>query len=126
MQRTFNTTGPCTEAWHFTLPPEARLPDLVPWVDRQLYFVLHAARQTGKTTAMRAFAARLRERGFVAVWATLEASQGITAIAEAEPIWLLAIDREARFQLPADLRPPAALDYVPLPPGARLGQWLED
>ena len=46
MPRTFNTTGPCDEARHYMLPPEARLPDLVPWVEELLDFVLHAARQT--------------------------------------------------------------------------------
>ncbi|MSP54987.1 MAG: ATP-binding protein [Myxococcales bacterium] len=110
MPRTFNTTGPCDGARHYMLPAEARLPDLVPWVEEQLYFVLHAARQTGKTTAMRAFAARLRERGYVAVWATLEESQGRTEIGEAEPTWLLALQFAAEDSLPTDQRP------APIPP----------
>jgi hypothetical protein len=126
MARFFNTTGPCDENRHYMLPPEARLPDLVPWVDRQLYFVLHAARQTGKTTAMRALAARLRERGWVAVWATLETSQGLTEVVDAEPTWLLAIENAAQIQLPEELRPAAARAYFSVPAGARLGEWLQD
>lgn len=43
------------------LPPERRLPGLDAPVAEGLYFVVHAARQTGRTTAMRAFAERLRE-----------------------------------------------------------------
>ena len=67
MPRFFNTTGPCDPRWHYMLPPEARLPSLLTFVERQQYFVLHAARQTGKTTLTRAFAARLRDLGYVAV-----------------------------------------------------------
>jgi hypothetical protein len=64
MRRSFNTTGPCDPARHYMLPPVARLPDMAPFIDEQLYFVLHAPRQTGKTTAMRAFAeARARRPG---------------------------------------------------------------
>ncbi len=108
------------------LPPEARLPDLVPWVERQLYFVLHAARQTGKTTAMRAFAARLRDRGIVAVWATLEVSQGMTEIGDAEPTWLRAIGRAAERQLPPEQRPPSVDEALKGNTGDRLGAWLTD
>ncbi|GDX82681.1 hypothetical protein LBMAG42_44920 [Deltaproteobacteria bacterium] len=124
MARTFNTTGPCDEARHYMLPAEARLPDLVPWVEEQLYFVVHAARQTGKTTAMRAFAARLRERGYVAVWATLETSQGLTELGEAEPTWLRAIGRAANRQLPAEHWPPDIDHALTGNVGDRLGAWL--
>ena len=54
MARFFNTTGPCDPARHYMLPAGRRLPDLRPYIDRHQYFVLHAARQTGKTTAMKA------------------------------------------------------------------------
>ncbi len=55
-RRSLHTTGPCDPARHFMLPPVARLPDLQPVIDRQQHNVLHALRQAGKTTAMRAFA----------------------------------------------------------------------
>lgn len=124
MPRTFNTTGPCDEARHYMLPAEARLPDLVPWVEEQLYFVLHAARQTGKTTAMRAFAARLRERGYVAVWATLEESQGQAEIAEAEPSWVTSVWVAAEDSLPPELRPPLRESVAAEPVGQRLRMYL--
>ncbi len=124
MPRTSNTTGPCDGARHYQLPPEARLPDLVPWVERQLYFGLHAARQTGKTTAMRAFAARLRDQGFVAVWATLEESQGLTAISEAEPTWLRALCFAAEDCLPPEQRPESMTTVASEPPGTQLRAFL--
>lgn len=123
MARTFNTTGPCFPAWHYMLPPEARLPDLLPIVRQNQYFVLHAARQTGKTTAMRAFAARLRELGFVAIWATLEESQGVEDVRRAEPMWMEAIERAAKIQLPAELQPPRTAEQAE-PDGTRLHAWL--
>jgi ATPase subunit of ABC transporter with duplicated ATPase domains len=75
MPRFFNTTGPCDPARHYYLPTAARLPDLQIYLDRQQYFVLHAPRQTGKTTAMRTLAQELRERGVAACWVTLEAAR---------------------------------------------------
>ena len=126
MPRVFNTTGPCNAEDHYMLPPEARLPDLEALVEGKLYFVLHAARQTGKTTAMRAFAARMRARGYVAVWATLEECQGIAEIAGAEPLWLRAIARAASYELPPDRRPPSVAVALAGDAGGRLGAWLAD
>lgn len=68
-------------------------------MDRKQYFVLHAPRQTGKTTAMRRLAQELRQRGVAACWATLEGSQGIEGFERAEPIWIQAL-QEAAAGLP--------------------------
>ena len=124
MTRFFNTTGPCDPRWHYMLPPEQRLPQLMQFVERQQYFVLHAARQTGKTTAMRAFAARLRGLGYLAIHTTFEECQGIESIEEAEPIWLTALDRAAEGQLPAEQRPPPRAPMLVEAQGTRLHHWL--
>jgi hypothetical protein len=63
MPRHFNTTGPCRPELHYTLDPIARLPDLTRLIDQQNYFVIHAPRQTGKTTAMLALAKQLTAAG---------------------------------------------------------------
>jgi len=124
MARCFNTTGPCDPERHYMLAAELRAPDLSLLVDRGLYFVLHAARQTGKTTAMRAFAARLRAKGRVALWATLETSQGIEDVSQAEPLWMMAIALAAEDQLEPALRPPAREGWMGREVGGRLLQWL--
>jgi len=59
----FNIAGPCKADIHYMLPPLARLPSLEPLVEQQGYFVIHAPRQTGKTTAMLALAEQLTNRG---------------------------------------------------------------
>jgi hypothetical protein len=61
--RYFNTAGPCNPALHYMVPPESRLPDARRLVDRGQYFVLHAPRQTGKTTTLAALAAALTSEG---------------------------------------------------------------
>jgi hypothetical protein len=38
------------------LPAEARLPEAVPLIEGGRYFIVHAPRQTGKTTTMNALA----------------------------------------------------------------------
>ncbi len=123
MKRYFNTTGPCDARRHFMLPPTARLPSVQTLLDREQYFVLHAPRQTGKTTAMRALAEGLRAKGVAACWATLETSQGIDETAIAEPIWLDAL-HTAAARLPEAWRAPDPQPFLSGPPGRRLAAYL--
>ena len=52
--RTFNTTGPVRPERHYCVPPLERvdLEDLLALVRDERYFVLHAPRQTGKTSTL--------------------------------------------------------------------------
>ena len=59
MPRFFNTAGANQPEQHYTLPAMARLPEVRRLVDRGLYFVLHAPRQVGKTTALLSLAKEL-------------------------------------------------------------------
>lgn len=61
MSRWFNTAVPCKANKHYMLPPTIRLPDLGTIIEQESYFVVHAPRQTGKTTAMLALAKQLTE-----------------------------------------------------------------
>ncbi len=123
MPRYFNTTGPCDPAEHYYLPTAVRLPNLQPFFDRKQYFVLHAPRQTGKTTAMRTLAQELRARGVAACWVTLEGSQGVEDIERAEPIWLKAL-QEWSSDLPDGWRAPDSAPFVQGSPGTRLRAYL--
>jgi hypothetical protein len=63
MTRWFNTAGPCQAVNHYMLPPLARLPKLDRLIAQQSYFVIHAPRQIGKTTAILSLAAQLTASG---------------------------------------------------------------
>ncbi|MCY7383837.1 MAG: hypothetical protein LH628_14890 [Microcoleus sp. CAN_BIN18] len=52
MPRWFNTAGPCRADIHYMLPAISRVPNLERLIAQQNYFVIHAPRQIGETTAM--------------------------------------------------------------------------
>ena len=62
------------------LPAERRLPAVDRLIERKHYFVLHAPRQTGKTTAFRALAQRLTAEGrYAALLTSCETGQSLEA-----------------------------------------------
>jgi len=76
--RFFNTAGPVNCADHYCLPPLERfdLADILSLIEQKKYFVLHAPRQTGKTSALLAFMAYLNRHGpSRALYANLEVGQ---------------------------------------------------
>jgi hypothetical protein len=76
----FNTTGPCNPADHYMLPPEDRLvgAQLHRYVEDKLYWVLHAPRQTGKTTFLKSWAREINAGGAaVACYVSVEDCQNI-------------------------------------------------
>jgi len=121
--RFFNTAGPCRPEMHYMLPPERRLPDVRRLVAQQLYFVLHAPRQVGKTTALRTLAQALtREGSHVAVLVSMEVGAAFPDdIGAAERAVLDGWRRTAEAQLPPEFAPPPWPDA---PPGARVGAAL--
>ena len=52
MARFFNTAGPNRPEKNYTLDPLRRLSSIKGLIDDERYFIIHAPRQTGKTTAM--------------------------------------------------------------------------
>ena len=75
--RKFNTTGPCFPDEHYMLPALDRLPGIRELVADGNYFVIHAPRQTGKTTALQALVQEINEKGdMFAIYCTLETLQG--------------------------------------------------
>ena len=108
MTRTFNTAGPCIPELHYMLPPERRLPGVRGLIDQRSYFVIHAPRQVGKTTSMRALAEHLRAEGrYIALYASCETGQAAGGNVEAGIQAVLdALNWYAREQLPEGSRPP--------------------
>lgn len=76
--RFFNTAGPIDCAEHYCLDPLARidLQDLEELIAQQRYFVLHAPRQTGKTSSLLALMHYLNAQGrYRCVYTNVEAAQ---------------------------------------------------
>ena len=72
----FNTTGPCFPDEHYMMPALDRLPGVRELVARGDYFVVHAPRQTGKTTALQALVSEINAKGeMFALYCTLESLQ---------------------------------------------------
>ena len=76
--RFFNTTGPIKPDRHYHVPPLSRvdLDEVLRLIDEERYFVLHAPRQTGKTTVLGALLERLNASGrFRCVYVNVEVAQ---------------------------------------------------
>jgi hypothetical protein len=87
-RRFFNTTGPCNPEDHYMLPPEERLvgAQLSRYIDDKLYWVLHAPRQTGKTTFLQSWAREINAGGeAVACYVTVERCDRISEAERAMP-----------------------------------------
>ncbi|WP_101829770.1 ATP-binding protein [Frankia canadensis] len=108
MVRRFNTAGPCLPANHYMIPALSRLPEAPRLVDLESYFVVHAPRQTGKTTALRALARDLTAQGrYAAVMFSCEAARVAgDDYGAASRILLDRIRASAQDCLPAELGPP--------------------
>jgi hypothetical protein len=84
----FNTTGPCNPEDHYMLPPEERLvgSQLQRYIDERLYWVLHAPRQTGKTTFLQSWAREINAGGeAVACYVSVEDCDRVTEVEQAMP-----------------------------------------
>ena len=76
--RYFNTAGPCHKATHYMIEAATRLQGVEQLIDMNQYFVLHAARQSGKTTYLLDLAERLNRQGkYHVLYCSLETLQGI-------------------------------------------------
>lgn len=76
--RIFNTTGPVRPDKHYYLPPLARfkLDEIQFLIEQEKYFILHAPRQVGKTSAMLALMAHLNAQGqYQCLYMNVEAAQ---------------------------------------------------
>jgi hypothetical protein len=129
MRRWFNTAGPCQADIHYMLSPTQRLPNLERLIEQRNYFVIHAPRQTGKTTAMMALAQQLTASGYYtcALVSVEVGSPFNQSFNMAEEAILDAWYDTARVYLPAELRPQPV--DPPAKPGRQIGaalrQWAE-
>jgi len=128
MPKQFNTAGPCQPDIHYLLSPTVRLPELVALIDGRNYFIIHAPRQVGKTTAMLALAQELTASGqYTAVMLSVEVGAAFPDEPDiAEAAILDAWQDASKFWLPSDLHPPTWPDTAPGQRiNAALGLWAQ-
>ena len=102
--RFFNTTGPCNPEDHYMLPPESRLvgAQLHRYIHDKLYWVLHAPRQTGKTTFLQGWMREINARDeAIACYVSVERCQGIAEVERSMPALCSSIREHAlKYNLP--------------------------
>ncbi|NET36873.1 MAG: ATP-binding protein [Cyanothece sp. SIO1E1] len=108
MSKWFNIAGPCQADIHYIFSPLARLPQLEQLIEQRGYFVIHAPRQTGKTTAMLALARQLTTSGrYTAVLVSAEVGAAFPHDPGAAEKAMLGNWRDtAEDDLPEELHPP--------------------
>ena len=101
--RFFNTAGPIKAEMHYHVSPLARIAveDLLLLIRQEKYFILHAPRQTGKTSALLALRDDLNASGeFRCVYVNVEIGQSAREdVAAAIRAILSALARAARYAL---------------------------
>jgi hypothetical protein len=123
MTKWFNTAGPCQPDIHYTLPTSQRLPQLKRLIDQRNYFVIHAPRQTGKTSAMLTLAQELTASGkYTAVLLSLEVGSVFSHdLGTAERAILDEWKQSVKFHLPANLQPTT---WPEVSTGSQIGTFL--
>ena len=106
------------------LPVGRRLPGVRGLIDQKAYFVVHAPRQVGKTTSLRALGRELTAEGrYAAALLSMEVGAGFPEDTGAAELAILdSWRRAAGSRLPAILQPPP---WPEAPPGARIGAALQ-
>jgi hypothetical protein len=109
------------------LPPTQRLPQARVLIEMDRYFVLHAPRQTGKTTTLGTLASELTAEGDIAalMFSCERAKSAGDDYAAAEALLLDSLREAAEWSgWPKELRPPDPWPQVT--PGSRFGSALTE
>lgn len=108
------------------LPPEPRIPEARRLIDEWQYFIVHAPRQTGKTTTLETLARHLTAEGrHVALRISCEQAGEVGDDLPAASAEILdAIRRAADQRLPERLRP--SVPWPDAPPGSLIFSALQD
>jgi hypothetical protein len=114
MKRFFNTTGLCNAEDHYMVDPFRNMYDnILDLIDSKQYFLIHAPRQTGKTTFLHALAHRLNKEGnYISVVCSLEsAGYNSITVETANEVFIQSLYLTAEVFLPPDLMPPNPNSY---------------
>ena len=128
MERFFNTAGPQIPEDNYTLDPLSRfdLDEIMMLIRQKRYFVLHAPRQTGKTSCLLALRDYLNGQGdYICVYANVEAGQAArNNVKSAVTTVCGAITRETDLVLHNRLASELRKDFKEADPNEMLSAYL--
>ncbi|MCU0290138.1 MAG: ATP-binding protein, partial [Acidobacteria bacterium] len=107
MNKFFNTAGLCSSDKHYMVNPLKRLAMIENLINKEFYFVIHAPRQSGKTTYLHALTRKLNGEGkYIAIVVSFEeAGYNSITVKEANEALIDCVYRAALKQIPAAERP---------------------
>lgn len=107
IKKKFNTAGLCFPGKHYMIDPIKRLNKVERLIEDELYFTLHAPRQTGKTTYLHALTKKLNSEGkYIALVVSFEqAGYDSITVERANEVLVDCIYRAALRQLPPNETP---------------------
>ena len=114
-KRFFNIAGPCVPGKHYMLDPFRGIGDeLMGLIGQEQYFVIHAARQSGKTTLLWELTDSINAKGdYYALYCSLEAVREFTEPEKGIPAIVKEIKRCAKNQgLPEGFAKTAEYDDI--------------
>ncbi|OQW86847.1 MAG: hypothetical protein BWK78_09620, partial [Thiotrichaceae bacterium IS1] len=122
MHKFFNTAGACQPDIHYVVDSLPRLSGIRELIDGRHYFIIHAPRQTGKTTYLYALMHQLNQEGkYTALAVSIQAAASGQTPQEAMQIAARIIFEQAQLYLPATERFTESSPQVDL--SSYLGQW---
>jgi DNA polymerase III delta prime subunit len=108
MEKFFNTTGFCSPDDHYMVEPLRGLrKDVLALIEKKQFFLIHAPRQTGKTTLLHALAHRLNREGkYIGCVTSVETAGVPSFTVEQANLWMVnALYRISGAFLPEHERP---------------------
>ncbi len=98
MKPYFNVAGPCIPGKHYMLPARERCQGIPELVDQEQYFVIHAARQSGKTTLLKEVITQLNaEENYYVLYCSLESIEKIPEPERGIPAIMGVLATQIRF-----------------------------
>ena len=117
MRRFFNTTGYCRPEKHYMVDPLRGIkPEIDSLLENEQYFLIHAPRQTGKTTLLHALAKQINQEGkYICMVFSIENAgyRGIT-VQDAMLLMIRSLFDAATFFLPKEELPEKSENYQPI------------
>ncbi|WP_069472965.1 AAA-like domain-containing protein [Candidatus Marithrix sp. Canyon 246] len=108
MQKFFNTAGPCVPEKHYMTVLDFN--NIKKLIENERYFILHAPRQTGKTTMMLQLMEHLNQEGkYIALYVNIEVGQAWrNNIAKLNQTIINEFRIQAKVYLPSEYQPSSA------------------